>query len=206
LGSATEALNLSWFERKHGPVTRRGEVVTHANGWAAVTLDGWSEQYACPVEAKHTGGREPLETIIDRYAAQRHWAAWVTGTNRCAFSVIMGANEPIVEIIDSDADYMTELYHRAEAFMACVWELRPPVALTPVAAPVIPVKVYEMTGNNAWSSNAADWLANKAARDIAVKAEKELKQLVPADAVRCHGHQVVIKRDRAGRLTLKEGM
>jgi hypothetical protein len=43
LGSATEQLNLDWFERKNRmPVTRRGEVVVHPDyPWAACTLDGW---------------------------------------------------------------------------------------------------------------------------------------------------------------------
>jgi FtsP/CotA-like multicopper oxidase with cupredoxin domain len=30
-------LQLDWFERRQGPVSRRGEVVEHANGWAACT-------------------------------------------------------------------------------------------------------------------------------------------------------------------------
>jgi hypothetical protein len=44
LGEATEQLNLDWFQEKNRLlVTRRGEVVIHANGWAACTLDGWVE-------------------------------------------------------------------------------------------------------------------------------------------------------------------
>jgi predicted phage-related endonuclease len=43
LGTATEELNLDWFERRTGKkVTRRGEVVIHPEcDWAACTLDGW---------------------------------------------------------------------------------------------------------------------------------------------------------------------
>jgi predicted phage-related endonuclease len=45
LGSATEQLNLDWFQKKNGLlVTRRGEVVVHPqHDWAAATLDGWVE-------------------------------------------------------------------------------------------------------------------------------------------------------------------
>jgi hypothetical protein len=39
---------------------------------------------------------------------------------------------------------------------------------------------------------------------MALAAEKDLKGLVPLDAVRCHGHGIEIRRDRAGRLSLKE--
>lgn len=46
LGSATEQLNLDWYERKNRtPVIRRGEVIISAqHDWAACTLDGWIEE------------------------------------------------------------------------------------------------------------------------------------------------------------------
>ncbi len=46
LGSATEQLQLDWFQEKNGlPVTRRGEVAVHPeHTWAACTLDGWVEE------------------------------------------------------------------------------------------------------------------------------------------------------------------
>src|SRR5262249_26072714 len=104
LGSHTESINLDWFERKRGQVSRRGQVVTHMNGWAACTLDGWSEQNNCPIECKHVGGREPIETIIARYMPQMHWQMIVCGAPQCALSVIMGANEPAIEFIPFDAE------------------------------------------------------------------------------------------------------
>ena len=46
LGSATEELNLDWYELRTGKkVIRRGEVVVHPEyEWAAATLDGWIEE------------------------------------------------------------------------------------------------------------------------------------------------------------------
>ena len=46
LGTATEQLNLDFFEQKNGlSVTRRGEVVVHPEiDWAAATLDGFVEE------------------------------------------------------------------------------------------------------------------------------------------------------------------
>lgn len=204
LGSATEQLNLDWFERKRGPLSKRGDVVTHDCGWAAATLDAWSNLHGCPVECKHVGGREPLETIIERYQPQMHWQMIVTEARQCALSVIMGANEPIVEFIERDQDYSTELWRRAEGFMECVWHLTPPVELAPVAAPVRVEKTYDMTGSNSWSANAATWVNTRQAAKDNSSAEKELKAMVPPDAVRCFGHTVEIKRDRAGRLSLRE--
>jgi hypothetical protein len=204
LGSHTEALNLDWFERKHGPISKRGDVVTHANGWAACTLDGWSDLHSCPIECKHVGGREDLSTIIARYQPQMHWQMIVTGATQCAISVIEGANEPIVEYIDKDEVYAADLMARAEAFMQHVRDLTPPVVLAPVAAPVKAEKTYDMAGNNVWGANAATWLATKQAKKDCESAEKELKALVPADAVRCFANGIEIRRDRAGRLSIKE--
>src|SRR4249920_1315388 len=72
LGTATEQLNLDWYERNQRQIiSRRGETVGHPFlSWAAVTLDGWIDQMGCPIECKHVGGREPIETIFDRYAPQ----------------------------------------------------------------------------------------------------------------------------------------
>lgn len=204
LGSCTEALNLDWFERKFGPLSRRGDVVTHENTWAACTLDGWSDLHGCPIECKHVGGREELAVIIERYQPQMHWQMIVTGAPKCAISVIMGANEPIVEFIDRDEAYAAELMKRATAFMQHVWDLTPPVALPSVAAPVKPEKTYDMTGNNAWGANAATWLSTRQAKKDCEGAEKELKALVPADAIRCHANGIEIRRDRAGRLSIRE--
>ena len=204
LGSCTEGLNLDWFERKHGPLSRRGDVLTHENGWAACTLDAWSDLHGCPVECKHVGGREALSTIIERYQPQMHWQMIVSGAGRCALSVIEGSNEPVVEFLDKDEAYATELMARATAFMQHVWNLTPPVALAPVTAPVKPEKSYDMQGNNSWGANAATWLGTRQAKKDCDASEKELKALVPADAVKCFGYGIEIRRDRAGRLSLKE--
>ena len=103
LGAHTEPLNLEWFGRKHGSISRVGEVVVHPTiDWAAATLDAWSDVHACPIEAKHVRGFEPLDTIIDRYQPQIHWQMMVTGAGQCALSVIMGAREPAIEFIGLD--------------------------------------------------------------------------------------------------------
>ena len=205
LGECTEQLSLDWFERKYSTASCRGQVVVMKDHeWAAATLDGWSEQHECPVECKHVCGREPLETIIDRYQPQMHWQMMVTGAKQCALSVIMGASEPTVDFIQFDDDYAAELMRRAEAFMQCVWSLTPPIALAPIAAPVKPEKTYDMAGNNQWGSDAVTWLTTRQqAKDFAA-AEKTLKALVPGDAIRCHGAGIEIRRDRANRLSIKE--
>jgi predicted phage-related endonuclease len=206
LGIATESLQLDWYEeRSASTVSRRGDVVVHnRHDWAACTLDGWDEILNCPVEVKHVGGREPLEVVIDRYQPQLQWQMEVTGATQCVLSVIMGANVPIVEYIDRDADYAAEMVKRGAQFMACVAARCVPVVLEPLPAPADASRIYDMSRNNSWGSEAFIWRENKPAADRCRDAEKILKALVPDDAKKCHGYNIQITRDRAGRLSLRE--
>lgn len=204
LGEATEALNLEWYSRKYGPISRMGEVVYGSPDWMAATLDGWDNQRGCVIECKHVGGREPLETIVSRYTPQTTWQMMVTDTKECALSVIMGANEPIVEILTLDADYAAELMRRAVRFMECVATLTPPVSLPPVAAPVIAAKIYPMDDNAEWKAQAGRWLQAIGAAQIAKEAEKNIKAMVPADAAKAIGCGIVVTRNRAGAMSLRE--
>jgi hypothetical protein len=204
LGECTEPLNLRWFELKRGPLSRQGEVVVHSNGWAACTLDGWSDLHGCPIETKHCGGHEVFEVLVERYQPQLHWQMLVTGVRQCALSIILAAREPIVEFVDYDDDYGAELWRRAEDFMRCVWSRTPPVDIDEPVVPPVLGKVYDMEGNNTWGAEAALWLENIAAKRQAEQAEKTLKAMVPADAKKAFGHSITITRDRAGRLSLRE--
>jgi predicted phage-related endonuclease len=205
-GECTEQLNLDWFEMKNGtPVTRRGEVVVHPKyDWAAVTLDGFIDYVYCPIEAKDLGGREPIEVIIERYWPQLGWLMECTGTNRCALSMIIGGNEPVVEFIERDDNYIAEMVKRGEQFMTHVANKTPPVVLDAVAAPIDASKIYEMDEDNVWGDQAAVWLNTRSATVQNRDAEKILKSRVPEDAKKCFGHNVQITRDRAGRLSLRE--
>lgn len=205
LGECTEQLQLDWYEEKNALVSRRGEVVIHPRfPWAACTLDGWDGVLGCPIEAKHCGGREPLEVLIERYQPQIQWQMECTGATTCALSVILGAREPVIEFIEADPEYQFEMIMRGSTFMHCVQNRIVPVALEPVPAPVDAAAVYDFSGRNEWASHAAQWLETREASEKCKEAEKILKALVPADAKRCTGHGVMITRDRAGRLSLRE--
>ena len=115
----------------------------------------------------------------------------------------MGANPPIIEYIERDADYAAEMVRRGQQFIACVAARREPVvSIGP--GPADATKIYDMSGNNYWSASAAHWLETKAAARFNKDAEKILKEIVPDDAKKCHGHGIQITRDRAGRLSLRE--
>jgi predicted phage-related endonuclease len=204
LGACTEKLSLDWYDGKHNRVTRRGEVVVHPYyTWAAATLDGWDDVLECPIECKHVGGREPMEVIVDRYQPQMHWQMICTNTQQCALSVIMGAAEPIIEYVPRDREYSNELIARGLQFMDHVRRRVPPVEIAPVPPPADASKIYDMTSNNLWASQAADWLANQQAGKTAEAAAKALKEITPRDAKKATGHGVRITRDRASRLSLR---
>lgn len=206
LGSTTEALQLDWYEHVTGkPVTRRGEVVICPQAqWAAATLDGWDDALPAPIEAKHVGGYERREVVIERYQPQMHWQMIVTGARQVLLSVIEGAKEPVVEVIPWNAEYAAELWSRAEDFMLHVANLTPPVALPVVAAPVIPIKETCMNGNNLWADSAYNWITHRNNAKLFIASEKELKNLMEPDCKRAYGAGVQVTRDRAGRLSIKE--
>ena len=206
LGECTEQLQLDWYERKQRQaVSRRGDVVEHpALPWAAATLDGWIVELRCPIEVKHVGGREPMEISIERYSPQVQWQMEVTGSAQCAFSVIFGASEPVVDFLERDADYAAEMVKRGHQFMAFVEKRIPPVALPPVPAPIIADKAYDMNGRNEWTASAVTWRDTwQAARDHE-DSGKVLKSLVPEDAKKAFGAGVQITRNRVGNLSLRE--
>lgn len=206
LGGHTESLNLDWYERKQRQaISRRGDFVQHPFlEWAGVTLDGWIDQLQCVIEAKHCGGREPMEVLIERYQPQCQWSMEVTGADVCALSVIMGANEPAVEFLERDVGYASEMRRRGAQFIAAVRLRQPPVDLDPVPAPADASKVYDMEGSNSWTSSAVAWLESRDAARAHDDAAKVLKSLVPADARKCHGHGVQISRSKVGHLSLRE--
>lgn len=205
LGSTTETINLDRYEYKTGrKVTRRGEhVISKRAPWAACTLDGFVEEIPAPIEAKHVGGREPLAKVIDRYQPQFHWQGIVTGTKQVIASIIEGASEPVCETITLDDAYTIELWRRAEAFWQCVESLTPPFSVPPAAPPIVAERIVDMSLSNSWCDSAASWLANAPAKKLATIAEATLKELVPADAAKCHGAGVVVTRNRAGSLSLR---
>lgn len=205
LGVATEKLNLDWYERKNKRfLTRRGEVaIHHEYEWAAATIDGWDNELMCPIECKHTGGREPMEIIIDRYQPQMHWQMLVTGAWQCGLSVIMGGNEPIVDFIDRDEGYTNEMLRRADDFMMCVALRHPPVVLPAIEPPKDATKTVNMTGNNRWAQGAYLWITHKDSAENFEDSKKIIKSLITEEVKVAFGHGIRVTRDRRGALHIR---
>ena len=206
LGDATEELNLRWAALKYGPVTRIGEVVLGMGSldWTAATLDGWLTSRGCPIEAKCVNGRSVIDDVVARYQPQMHWQMMVTKAKQCALSVIIGGNEPIVEFVPINRQYARELWQRATAFWLCVKSRTPPVELPAVPPPPLAIREYDMTGRDEWRMLANQWVQAYGAAITARDAEKSIKAMVPPDAKLCTGHGIVVIRNRAGALSLRE--
>jgi len=206
LGSITEGLNLDWYERKTGRVlTKRGDVVVHPSyNWAASTLDGFDAAVPCAVETKHVGGFEKLDKVIQRYMPQMHWQMECTETKQCAISIIVGAQEPVVEYVNYNKEYADELLARAHRFMQSVWNMEPPVELNLVSPPSFSnLRDYDYTGNNHWAAYAADWIAGKDPAKKFEDAKIAIKEMFPHDGKSVSGHGVTATRTRDGRITIK---
>ena len=206
LGSLTESLNLDWYEKvKQKTLTRRGEVVSHPHyEWAAATLDGFDATIPGPVECKHVSGFEKFDTVLERYQPQIHWQMEVTETRKCAFSVIEGGRQPRVEIVDYNKEYADELMARALRLMEHVWNMTPPVEQEPLALKRVSRLIeYNMTGNNMWASAADDYIKHKDASDLWDKSVETLKGLTANDAISATGHGIIVRRDKANRLSVR---
>ena len=206
LGLTTEKLNLDWYERtEKRTLVRRGEVVVHPDyNWAAATLDGYDNLLPGPIEAKHVGGFEPIEKVIERYQPQCQWQMEVTGSLLCILSVIEGGRVPRKIPIDRDKVYTDELMARALRLMEHVWNMTPPIEMEPVELTRISrLRDYNMTGNNQWASAAADWLKHKETAKLWETSVETLKGLVANDAASATGYGITARRDRANRISIK---
>lgn len=205
MGNATEQLNLDWYEKKYGKVSRQGEVVTMAScAWAACTLDGFDAGRGIPIECKFSLYKKP-DDVRDWYMAQLHWQMAVTGTRQCAISVITGGNEPVVEYIDYNDAYADELWKRARDFWACVQNLTPPVALEAVK-PSVPKEQWRtvsMEGNSKWATEAYEWIDNKDSAKRFKDAAEGIKSLIEPDVGIASGHGIKVKRSIDGKLSIK---
>lgn len=207
-GEATEQLNLDWYGFKQNvPVTRRGEVVVHPrHDCFAATLDGWDAERGCPVECKDCGGFESMETIVDRYRPQCYFQMMCCNSTQYAISVILGGAEPVVGHYKMVSDYASELMRLALWFMDCVRDRVPPGPVPAVPPPPDKWRDYDMTEQFAadeWRRLAEIWLQTHGAAESWREAAVGLKGMVPEDARRAYGAGVIVRRDRAGRLSLR---
>lgn len=215
MGSFTEPLNAAWFEKQTGLIVEdRGLPLACARDpWRTATLDGRTahpdaEHHAdngAVWEAKHVGSFWKDDALLAKYQPQLHHNMAVAGARKAHLSIFKGNADWLHFEVDYDDAYGAALRKAEWEFWMAVQADEPPV---PYAAPKPPaadaLREVDMTGNNAWSAFAADWLANRDAAKTHDKAAKELKALVEADVKLATGHGVKISRSKSGALTIGE--
>ena len=205
LGSFTESFNCAWFERTTGlTVTDRQKVLK--SGFLRATLDGMTvyQDAPCVWEAKHIGAFSKVDDAVQRYMPQIHVQMHLTGAKQAILSILQGTQNYEWVHVEFDDAYWSAVLARLNDFHTCVAFDQPPHDMAPLEAPKpTTFKPYDMTGHNEWASHAADWLATKAAADTFKAAEKNIKALVPEDASEVTGHAIIVKRSKAGALSIK---
>jgi predicted phage-related endonuclease len=204
-GSYIEPFALDWHQKKVGPLTRRGEFVLHPERpYFGSTLDAFRASDKTVIDCKAPGAFRKLDEVVAYYTPQMVGQRACVGADKAALLIVHGGAEPVEYPIAWEANYERELWDRVWHFQACVENLVPPAEMPAVAAPVAAVKTYDMTGNNNWGSAAATWLETKEHAQAFKSAEKTIKDAVPHDAVKCTGHHIVVSRNKAGSLSIKE--
>jgi len=213
MGSFTEPLNIAWFEKQTGNrVYGSGAMVTRDSHSYPIhtTLDGMVSDGNGDTlgifEAKHSNTRATDAELFARYVPQLTHACIVTGETRAFLSVFKGNADWVMFEYALDDTYAAALIEAEAAFWRCVQDGTEPCAAPPVKTPK-PVGVieYDMTTSNAWTVAAANYTGTVLAAAQNEAAKKLLKELVPDDASKAHGHGIEIRRAKNGSLRFYEG-
>lgn len=206
MGSFTEPLNIAWFEKQTGDtVTNAGEIAQHETiPFMRATLDGKVRHAfggTSVFEAKHTGTRSSDAELFERYVPQLTHNCLCAGEKTAVLSAFKGNGDWAMFEYEMDAEYAAAVLHAEARFWDCVKTGEPPV---PLPLPPMPkpkgVIEYDKTGDNQWAAAVADYQETQLAADRHELAKKTIKELVPADASKCFGHGIELRRDKRGAL------
>jgi predicted phage-related endonuclease len=206
LGSATEELNRSWYERNTGrTITDVQRRVRHpVLKWMAATLDGRVVETDAVFEAKFM---LPW-SFSEEGAAQKHMAQlqhnmWVVNSRSAALSIVTGGGKWVELTIHSDALYQHLLITAEKRFWRCVQsgEQPRPFGVEPPPPRIEAVRIVDMSGSNSWGEWANLFRSSRSAFLDHERAKAELKGLMPPDAKEAAGHGVRGKRSRSGAIS-----
>jgi putative phage-type endonuclease len=206
LGTATEALNRSWYERNTG--RRVGDVqrrVRHsAIPWMAATLDGIVEDTEEVFEAKFMlPWSFSEEAAAEKYMAQLQHNMWVTHLRRSVLSIITGGGKWVEITVHMDPLYLSVLVSAEKKFWRCVQSGETPhlINAEPPRPRIDAIRIVDMSASNSWAEFAALFRNTRHAFLDHERAKSELKALMPEDAKEAIGHGVRAKRSKAGAVT-----
>jgi predicted phage-related endonuclease len=208
LGTVTEDLNRSWYERNTGHTVKDLQRRVHhrALSWMAATLDGIVAQSGAVFEAKFMlPWSFSEETAAEKHMAQLQHNMWVVGTSSAALSIITGGGKWVELTLAADPLYQHLLITAEKAFWRCVKDGETP-RLFGVEAPrprLQAVRVVDMSASNSWAEVAGVYRQTRPAFQQHEAAKADLKKLVPEDAREAVGHGVRAKRAKNGAVSFE---
>jgi predicted phage-related endonuclease len=206
LGTATEELNRTWYERNTGRrVTDIQRRVKHsAIPWMVATLDGVVEATGAVFEAKFMlPWSFSEEAAAEKYMAQVQHNMWVTHSRLAALSIITGGGKWVEITIPMDPLYLSVLVSAEKKFWRCVQSGETPhlINAEPPRPRIEAVRIVDMSASNSWAEFAALFRNTRSAFLDHERAKSELKALMPEDAKEAIGHGVRAKRSKAGAVS-----
>jgi len=206
LGTATEALNRTWYERNTGRrVTAVQRRVKHsAIPWMMATLDGLVEGSGAIFEAKFMlPWSFSEEAAAEKYMGQLQHNMWVTHSREAVLSIITGGGKWVEITIPMDPLYLTVLVSAEKKFWRCVQSGETPhlINAEPPRPHIEAIRIVDMSSSNSWAEFAALFRSTRGAFLDHERAKSELKALIPGDAKEAIGHGVRAKRSRSGAVS-----
>jgi putative phage-type endonuclease len=206
LGTATEGLNRTWYERNTGRrITSVQRRVKHsAIPWMVATLDGLVEGSEAVFEAKFMlPWSFSEEAAAEKYMAQVQHNMWVTHAREAVLSIITGGGKWVEITVPMDPLYLTVLVSAEKKFWRCVQSGEPPhrINAEPPRPRIEAIRIVDMSSSNSWAEFSAIFRSTRNAFLEHERAKSELKALVPEDAKEAIGHGVRAKRSKAGAVS-----
>src|SRR5438093_11506 len=206
LGTATEALNRTWYERNTGRrVTAVQRRVKHsAIPWMMATLDGLVEGSGAIFEAKFMlPWSFSEEAAAEKYMGQLQHNMWVTHSREAVLSIITGGGKWVEITVPLDPLYLTVLVSAEKKFWRCVQSGEVPhlINAEPPRPRIEAIRIVDMSSLNSWAEFAALFRNTREAFLDHERAKSELKALMPEDAKEAIGHGVRAKRSKSGAVS-----
>jgi predicted phage-related endonuclease len=206
LGSITEELNRTWYERSTGhsvgAVQRKVRHPVHK--WMAATLDGLVQETGTVFEAKFMlPWNFSEEAAAEKHMAQLQHNMWVVTAKSAVLSIITGGGKWVEIKVHADPLYQHLLLTAEKKFWRCIQTGEPP-SIFGIETPrprLEAVKVVDMAPSNSWAELATTYLRTRAAHGKHEIAKAELKKLVPEDAREAVGHGIRAKRSKSGAIS-----
>jgi hypothetical protein len=206
LGTATEDLNRTWYERNTGRhVTGVQRRVKHsAIPWMIATLDGLVEETGAVFEAKFMlPWSFSEEAAAEKYMAQVQHNMWVTHLRTSVLSIITGGGKWVEITIPMDPLYLSVLVSAEKKFWRCVQSGETPhlINAEPPRPRIEAIRIVDMSSSNSWAEFAAIFRNTRQAYVEHERAKTELKALLPEDAKEGIGHGVRARRSKTGAVS-----